>query len=98
MNRNKTNEIIDNLLFCVELVSETGLGTFMLEEQEEMHEFLLSLKETETPPTNSEKCPRCGTIMYIDNDELIDKMTGEPRGLIRWKCPECRTESVRFKR
>lgn len=97
MDRNKTNEIIDNLLFCVELVSETGLGTFMPEEQEEMHEFLLSLREKEPSFTILEECPRCGTIMYIDNDELIDKMTGEPRGLIRWKCPECGTESVRFK-
>lgn len=39
------NEIIDNLLFCVELVEETGLGTFMSEEIEEMRNFLYSLTE-----------------------------------------------------
>lgn len=45
----------------------------------------------------TQHCDRCGNEMFVDNDRLIDKMTGEPSNLIRWKCPKCHCVRVTFK-
>lgn len=45
IDKSKTNLIIENLLFCVELEEEAGLTHSTPDEIEEMKNFLLSLKE-----------------------------------------------------
>lgn len=63
----KVNAIIDNLLFCVELVEETGLGTFMSEEIEEMTKFLLILKEMKIKRYYEKKSTGEGFCFYTDD-------------------------------
>lgn len=43
---NKVKQIVDNLLFCVDLEGDGGFSSFTSKEKEDMRSFLVTIRET----------------------------------------------------